>query len=96
MIIFGKDGQVEYERNVLCIGRRHVTDKAKTSLPRTNTDIVVIPGGFTSILQSLDIAINKPFEDKLREEWNSWMMDGGKSYTNGGAMRAAPLDILCE
>lgn len=33
----------------------HVTDKTKTFLSQTNTDIVVIPGCLTAILQSLDL-----------------------------------------
>ena len=35
-----------------------------------NTDIAVIPGGLTSIVQPLDVCLNKPFKDHLRSKWS--------------------------
>ncbi|CAG8815298.1 32246_t:CDS:2, partial [Gigaspora margarita] len=41
-----------------------------------NTDLAVIPGGFTGMCQPFDVSINKPFKDKLRKlcRWvlNAW------------------------
>lgn len=76
--------------------RSHVTESTKNRLAQNNTKIAVIPGGLTSMLQPLDVSLNKPFKDHMREQWNNWMMSGEKSYTKGGAMGAASLDVLCD
>ena len=76
--------------------RSHITENSKARLSRTNMDIAVIPGGLTSLLQPLDVSLNKPFKGNVREEWNNWMLNGEKSFTKGGTMRAASLDVLCE
>ena len=34
-----------------------------------NSNVIVIPGGFTSIIQPMDKCINKPFKTYMRQEW---------------------------
>ena len=75
--------------------RSHITANSKTCLACNNTDIAIIPGGLTSVLQALDASLNKPFKDNVRAQWNEWMMNGEKSFTKNGAMRSASLDVLC-
>ena len=41
----------------------HVTDTVKASFKCENTELAVIPGGLTSLLQPLDVSLNKPFKD---------------------------------
>ena len=36
-----------------------------------------IPGGCTSLIQPVDIGINKPFKAFLRKTWEKWMIDEG-------------------
>ena len=43
----------------------HITEDVKASFKNSNTDIVVIPGGLTSVCQPLDVSINKPFKNNL-------------------------------
>ena len=68
----------------------------KRAVRRTNTDIAVIPGGLTSILQPLDVFLNKPLKDRLCEQWNNWMIEGQKSFTPAGNMRGALLPTVCS
>ncbi|GFV28193.1 DDE-1 domain-containing protein [Trichonephila clavipes] len=74
--------------------RFHLTDNTKKLLTECNTDIAVIPGGLTSLVQPLDVCINKPFKQNLKRQWNIWMLEGEKSFTKGGQMRHASLEIV--
>ena len=47
----------------------HLTDTVKQQLRENKTATAVIPGGLTSLVQSLDVCLNKPFKDRLREKW---------------------------
>ena len=40
--------------------------------------------------------LNKPFKDRLREKWMTWMMSGEKTFTPGGQLRAASLVTVCQ
>ena len=52
----------------------HLTDKVKDAFQKHNTTVVVIPGGCTSILQPLDVSINKPIKNHLRNLWVQYIM----------------------
>lgn len=38
-----------------------------------NSDALLIPGGCTSLIQPLDVTINKPFKDRMRIKWRNWL-----------------------
>lgn len=47
--------------------RGHLTDNVKKGLSKIKTQQVIIPGGMTSMLQPLDVCINKPFKCQLKK-----------------------------
>ncbi len=53
----------------------HLTDQVKTAFKQSNTTVIVIPGGCTSILQPLDVSINKPIKGHLRNSWVEYMLE---------------------
>ena len=59
----------------------HLTDIVKQQLHENKTATAVIPGGLTSLVQPLDVCLNKPFKDRL---WEKWMTSGEKTFTPGG------------
>lgn len=64
--------------------RCHLTDEVK-EFCQHHTKIAVIPGGLTKLLQPLDVGINKPFKDHLRQGWERWMADENNAqYTKSG------------
>ena len=48
----------------------HLKASVKSKFHESDVHLAVIPGGLTSICQPLDVAINKPFKDYLRQEWH--------------------------
>ena len=74
----------------------HITDKIKKLMRQHKTDLGVIPDGLTSQLQPLDVYLNKSFIDHTRADWNKWMVDGEKSFTKGGNMRAPDLTVVAS
>ena len=53
----------------------HLTDQVKEAFTHFNTTIVVIPGGCTSLLQPLDVSINKPVEAVIQRSWEQYMLE---------------------
>ena len=47
--------------------RAHKTDKVKDVLKNLKISLAMIPGGLTSVLQPLDVVLNKPFKDRLKK-----------------------------
>ena len=73
----------------------HETDDTKMLLCQTNTDLAIIPGGMTLLLQPLDVYINKLFNDGLRRCWSDWIMSGEKTYSKSGRMKKVELPMIC-
>ncbi|CAG8810625.1 12418_t:CDS:1, partial [Racocetra fulgida] len=65
--IADRSGGQENERSLLVFDsfRAHITDAVKKKLQENNNDLVVIPGGLTSVCQPLDVSINRPFKVAL-------------------------------
>lgn len=74
----------------------HLVDSVQKNLLRRKTHKAVIPGGCTSLLQPLDVSLNKPFNTKTRALWTEWMISGPKEYTAGGNQRRASYQQVCE
>ena len=74
----------------------YLCEKIKAVIKRCNTDIAVIPGGLTSVIQPLDICLNKSFKDKFHQCWNEWMVCGNQSFTAAGNTRTASRVTVCE
>ena len=76
--------------------RGHLNEDVKNKLQRGRTDIIVIPGGVTSILQPLDLSINKPFKESLRRFYGEWMAESNHRYTPGGKIKRPLLETMCS
>ena len=74
----------------------HLVDQAKQHLKENNTSTAVIPGGLTSVIQPLDVSLNKPFKDRLRSKWPLGWSRGKKSFTKGGNVKAASFPTVCQ
>ena len=63
--------------SMLCLDafRGHLTDGIENKIHRLKTEFVVIPTGMMSVLQPLDVSVNKPFRALLSEQYDSWISD---------------------
>jgi len=74
---------------VLDAFKGHLTDSMRNQLRKMKTELVVIPGGMTSVLQPMDISINKPFKDRLRQQYLTWNVDPARELTETGKIKCA-------
>jgi hypothetical protein len=61
-----------------------------------NSDVAMIPGGCTGILQPADLSWNKPFKSRICELWDNWFNSGEHTFTKGGAMRKPTAKLMLE
>ena len=96
--VWTKVGGLLRKRNLLVWDsfRAHLSDNVKRVLKNSRTDVAVIPGGMTSLLQPLDVGVNKPFKDNLRQYWNEWMLAGNHTFTPAGRIRKPDLRQICQ
>ena len=57
----------------------HLTRTVKDAFAKVGTKLLVIPGGCTSVLQPLDVSINKPFKSFIRHQWCERMVKEAES-----------------
>ena len=69
-------------------GVKGVVDK------QANSDISIIPGELTRLVQPADVSWIKPFKGAYKELYNEWMVNGVKSYTSTRNVRALSK-LLC-
>jgi transposase-like protein len=53
----------------------HLSAMIQTKLVNSGYDLLFIPKGMTGILQPLDIAVNKPFKDRLKTQYTNWLIE---------------------
>lgn len=56
--------------------RHHRSQVMNNFFRKKRMDWIMIPAGMTACLRVLDIAINKPFKDRLRSKINGWLRNG--------------------
>ena len=73
----------------------HKTDKVKDVFKNLKTSQAMISGGPTSVLQPLDVVLNKPFKDRLRKKWLAWMsLEDDKPVTKGRNFKKPSISLV--
>jgi hypothetical protein len=67
--------------------RDHLLETVKNELKRNRPFQCVIPGGCSSVLQPLDVCLNKPFKVNMRNKWNKWMVNSDRQLTKAGNLK---------
>uniref|UniRef100_A0A452GLF8 DDE-1 domain-containing protein n=1 Tax=Gopherus agassizii TaxID=38772 RepID=A0A452GLF8_9SAUR len=76
--------------------RVHKTDEVKNVNKNMKTTLAIIPGCLTSVLQLLDVCLNKPFKGRLRKMWSQWMCSGMAKLTKGGNLMKPEINLVSQ
>lgn len=72
----------------------HRAKEMKNFLAERRIDQVMIPAGMTAYLQTLDIAINKPFKDHLRMEVNDYIENRMERNQRGNFVKPCLQEVV--
>jgi len=91
--IWSKVGSLPRKKSMLVRDsfRAHLSAPIHSTLKSLNTEPIVIPGGVTTMVQPLDVAINKPFKDRTREKRQEWMLADQHTFTASSHIRKVEL-----
>jgi hypothetical protein len=81
---------------VLDAFKGHLTPELRSVIHAMNTDLVVIPGGITSQLQVLEVVVNKPFKDHLKQLYSEWPLAGDHILTPTGKIKKPSVALHCQ
>ena len=57
--------------------RCHMMASVVEKIQELGVEVEHIPGGCTGLCQPVDVGVNKPFKNRIREQWESWMIQEG-------------------
>jgi hypothetical protein len=70
--------------------RGQATENVKAQLRREKSDLAIIPGGMTGLLQTLDVVINRPVKAHIRRSYSEW------AHKPRGDTKRATLTEMCR
>lgn len=79
--------------------RCHKTERVKKELNRMRTDMAMIPGGTTGLLQAPDVSWIKPFKAVYGECYDKWTQEFGSTpnnFTSAGNPRPPTKLLMCR
>ncbi|KAH8019719.1 hypothetical protein HPB51_021041 [Rhipicephalus microplus] len=74
--------------------RSHLRENVRQKIEELRTEIAIIPGGLTLVLQPLDVCIKKPFKDGVRCLYTEWMPHRGHALTPTGKIRRPFVELV--
>ena len=75
--------------------KSHLGDEVEQAFSHLNSNIKIIHGGMTPLLQFLDTHVNKPFKD-MKEKWEDWIVNGDAEFTEKGNIKRASYQLVAE
>jgi hypothetical protein len=72
----------------------HKTERIKNKLARANIDPFMIPGGYTSLLQPLDVSLNKPMKQCFRQLYTNWQDTSDPKFTAKGNRKRPSYEMI--
>ena len=91
--IYGKESQ----RRLLIVDiykPHQMENNIKKVKDSCNSDVIIIPGGCTSIVQPMDRCINRPFKEYMRASWQEWMRQDRAKTKKGNLKQPSHQDAI--
>ncbi|KAG7344198.1 DDE superfamily endonuclease [Nitzschia inconspicua] len=60
----------------------HYSDIVKAKFDSIGVQLKLIPKGCTSVVQPIDVGVNKPFKDRIKSQWWEWTIGFGQDGGN--------------
>ena len=97
--VFGKEGQVGFNKGksilLMDSAKSHLGDEVEQAFTDLNSNIKIIHGEMTPLLQFLDTHVNKPFKD-MKEKSEDWIVNGDAKFTEKGNRNRASYQLVAE
>lgn len=75
----------------------HLKTTVKSSFKQHyKTELVIIPGGLTPLLQPADVHWNKTFKSEMRNLWSEWLKNGEQEFSKSGKRRSASYLMIAQ
>ena len=76
--------------------KAHKTGPVVSALKEKGIQSILVPAGFTSELQPLDVSINKPIKAILRQQWQNWFDSPEPIFTKAGNRQKPSYQALVD
>nr|XP_032822228.1 pogo transposable element with KRAB domain [Petromyzon marinus] len=73
----------------------HVHESVREWLEEERVSVAIIPGGLGRVLQPVEIAVNGPFKESVRDKWAAWMRRENPAVTASGKVKRAGVPEVC-
>ena len=76
--------------------RNHLADAVSEELEKLHIHSVVIPGGYTSKSQPLDVSLNEPFKGVLRKCWVEYIAEQVETVRDTDRVKTVPKQVVVD
>ncbi|XP_068112898.1 uncharacterized protein [Hyperolius riggenbachi] len=76
--------------------KAHTSDSIKKMAKSCKTTLAVIPGGLSSVLQPLDVPLNKLFKDRVRSMWLEWVSSDEVRFAKGRSFMKPGIEMIAK
>jgi transposase len=73
--------------------RCHMMASVVNRIQALGVEVQHIPGGCTGLCQPVDVGVNKPFKNRIRDQWERWMIHEG---LNEGTTAAPTRNLIVD
>ena len=75
--------------------KSHITQESKKIVEETcNSERIFIPAGCTPLVQPMDVSVNRPFEQRMRDLWVQWFAGHMQRTVHGNPKQPSRQDVI--
>ena len=75
--------------------KSHMTEESKKIVEETcNSELIFIPAGCTPLVQPMDVSVNRPFKQRMRDLWVEWFATHTLRTVHGNPKQPSRQDVI--